>query len=213
MTEPTPPASPPGPPDGRISLKWLADTYGQEQVSALMTAENAAGKRAGSREAVQSVLDRLGYGKVEDLEAAIKAQRDKEAAELSDADRKLREAQEREARVAAREAEAVRREAAARRRAVLLELACPPADLADADALLTARGVTNDADDAAVKAAAEKLKAERPVLFGAAAPPTAPAGTGPSPGGPPRTQGKGAPDWMAQAKQEMIRRGLIREPS
>jgi hypothetical protein len=153
----------------------------QETLSRLLARE----KEQGGRAAVRRLIEQLGFEKADDLAAFVKAQKDAQAAQLSEVERREKAAEEAAAAAAAREAAAVARERAAVRRAALVALGATGTDLTDAERLLT---VEDDADEQAIADAATALKTRRPELFGSA--PTPPPAPGGSPaGGPPARTG------------------------
>ncbi|MFJ1993086.1 hypothetical protein [Streptomyces asiaticus] len=196
----------PGPPPAR--------TFTQDEVAALAAKEKAQGERAGARAALEKFAADNGFSNVDDAKAFIEEARKAREAQLSEQEKREQALAKREQELADRETAAVARERAAARRAVLVGLGATGDDLEDAAALLR---VDDDADDATVQDAAEKLKERRPELFGVAsaappAPSTPPAPGGAPAGGPPARQTPGGKP--GDRGREMARlRGHLREAS
>ncbi|MFE9491391.1 hypothetical protein ACFYNF_33975 [Streptomyces sp. NPDC006641] len=162
-------------------------TFTQAEVEALAAKEKAQGQRAGARTALEEFAAEHGFSNVDDAKTFIAAARKAQDDALTEQEKRERELADREAKAEAREKAAEARERAANRRAVLVGLGATGDDLDDATALLR---VPDDADEATLQDAADKLKARRPELFGAPAPAAAalpPAPAGAPAGGPPRT--------------------------
>ncbi|MEU2755271.1 hypothetical protein [Streptomyces albidoflavus] len=175
----------------------------QETLSRLLAREKSQGERAG----IKQLLEGLDFDTAEDLSTFVKAQRDVEAAALSEVERREREAAQRAEEAERRIAQAAVRERKATRRAALLGLGAHGEDLADAEALLRA-AVPDDADEDAVTEAAEALKKRRPGLFGGAAQPAPAPGGSPAGGGPRRP----APPVPGNSGVDMARRrGYIKD--
>lgn len=171
----------------------------QETLSRLLARE----KEQGGRSAVRRLIEQLGFDKADDLAAFVKAQKDAQAAQLSEVERREKAAADATAAAVAREAAAIGRERAAVRRSALVALGSTGGDLADAERLLA---VDDDADEQAVAAAAAALKTRRPELFGGqATPPPAPGG---SPAGGPPQRGTGVPKLGAAGAEMARRRGF-----
>ncbi|MFF9511567.1 hypothetical protein ACF1BU_33760 [Streptomyces sp. NPDC014724] len=112
------PAQPPTPP---------VRTFTQDEVSQLLAREKQQGARAG----IGDVLAQLGFDKIDDLTAFVKAQKDAEAAQLSEVERREKAAAERAAEAEQRIAAAAARERAAERRTTLVSpRPAPPSLLA-----------------------------------------------------------------------------------
>ncbi|WP_399559274.1 hypothetical protein OH809_45030 (plasmid) [Streptomyces sp. NBC_00873] len=158
-------------------------TFTQAEVEALAAKEKAQGKRSAAKE----LAEKLGFTSIEDTEAFVAAARQAKEAQLTEQEKRERDLADREAKAEAREKAAEARERAANRRAVLVGLGATGDDLDDASALLR---VPDDADEATLQEAADKLKSRRPELFGATPQPAAaalpPAPAGAPAGGPPR---------------------------
>jgi hypothetical protein len=171
---PAPGADPPkpGPPKA----------YSQEDLNRIAAEEKAQGKRAGAREALEKFAADNGFSNVDDAKAFIETARQAHDAALTEQQKKDKELADREAALAAKEAAAAKRAASANRRIALAGLGATGADLEDAEALLR---TPDDADDAALTAAAAALKERRPELFGTPAPATTPGTPPPAPGGAP----------------------------
>jgi hypothetical protein len=153
---------------------------GVPDLGALQAALDQA-KASGTTEASQALLGALGFDRVEDAQAWVKAKRDEEAASLTEMERRERDAEERERRAAEREAAAA---TAARTSAVkdaLRDAGAPREHVADLVALVAVDG---EADEAGITAAVEAVKAKFPALFGV--PGTAPSS---NPSGQPAAQG------------------------
>jgi hypothetical protein len=158
----------------------------QEALNRLLAREKQQGERA----AIRRLVEQLGFTKTDDLTAFVQQQRDAQAAQLSEVERREQAAAEATAAAAAREAQAVARERSAVRRAVLVGLGATGADLRDAELLLV---VADDADEDTVTEAAQALKARRPELFAATSAPVPPAAPGGSPAGGPPPRGANMP--------------------
>ncbi|MEU3783442.1 hypothetical protein [Streptomyces sp900129855] len=185
-TTETPPA-----PEGQVTLS-------QDELSRRFTREKDQGRRAGVRE----LLAQLGFDNVRTLDDFVRAQRDAEQSRLSDLDRREQELTTREQQTAQREAEAAARERDAARRAVLVSLGAAGSELEDA-AVLLARTTDEDADDTALRAAADQLKTRRPELFGQQ--PATPPPSGSPDGGVPGRSGR-TPPRPGSAGLDMARR-------
>lgn len=187
-TPPTPPAGEPGtgtaPKPGPPAPSTVSMT--QDELTALAAKEKSQGERAGARKALEKFAADHGFTTVEDAETFIAAARKAQQDALSEEERRRQELDQREQELAAKEAAAAVRERAAIRKAALLSLGATGTDLEDALALLE-RDLrdTPDADETAVQAAAEALKARREYLFGATAPAPTPNSMPPAPGGAP----------------------------
>ena len=162
-----------------------ARTFTQDEVNAVAAREAAEAKRQATKE----VADRLGVS-VEDAERIIKEHQDRESAALTEAERREREAEARERAAAEREAAAVRRERDARVRAALLsgDKPCRPERV---DMAVPAITIADDADDTALSAAVDEYREKVPEFFTQVSqqqqqtPPGTPSST---PGTPPPTQ-------------------------
>ncbi|MFF3406712.1 hypothetical protein ACFYW8_10930 [Streptomyces sp. NPDC002742] len=152
----------------------------QDALNRLLAREKQQGERA----AIRKLVEQLGFAKTDDLTTFVQQQRDAQAAQLSEIERREQAAAEASAAAAAREAQAIVRERAAVRRSVLVALGATGDDLKDAERLLV---VEDDAGEDTIAEAAEALKVRRPELFAvtAPAPPAAPGGS-PAGGPPPR---------------------------
>ncbi|MFJ4887792.1 hypothetical protein [Streptomyces sp. NPDC088731] len=169
----------PAPPAQRV--------FTQAEMEAVAAKEKAQGQRAGARTALEEFASEHGFSSVDDAKAFIAAARKAQDDALTEQEKRERELADREAKAEAREKAAEARERAANRRAVLVGLGATGDDLDDASALLR---VADDADEATLQDAADKLKTRRPELFGAPTPAAAalpPAPAGAPAGGPPRT--------------------------
>jgi hypothetical protein len=151
----------------------------QDALNRLLAREKQQGERA----AIRKLVEQLGFAKTDDLTTFVQQQRDAQAAQLSEIERREQAAAEASAAAAAREAQAIVRERAAVRRSVLVALGATGDDLKDAERLLV---VEDDAGEDTIAEAAEALKVRRPELFAVTSAPAAPAAPGGSPaGGPP----------------------------
>ncbi|MDQ8706728.1 hypothetical protein RCO28_30275 [Streptomyces sp. LHD-70] len=173
-------------------------TFSQDELSRRFTREKDQGRRAG----VRDLLAQLGFDSARALDDFVRAQRDAEQSRLSDLDRREQELAAREQQAGEREAEAVARERDAARRAVLVGLGAAGTELEDAATLLT-RTTDEEADDAALRKAAEKLKTRRPELFGQQLPALLPSGS--PDGGVPARSGR-TPPRPGTAGLDMARR-------
>ncbi|MFJ7990341.1 hypothetical protein [Streptomyces sp. NPDC096351] len=217
-----PPAlAPPAAPAGLIDRETgLAMT--QDRFTKIMTRENAKGRKALLRElAAASGLeidvdnfDTDAFGKMlkgaEDARKAQLTQDQKTAEELAT---RLQAVTAREEAAQAREEAAAARERETKVRAALGRLGAHDDDQDDAYALVKDK-VAADADDAAIKTAAESLKERRPALFGGTAAPTAlpPAPGGAPAGGPPARTPAGAKDAVREAaRARAVQMGLRRD--
>jgi hypothetical protein len=177
------PADPPkpGPPPGP------AKEFSQEDLDRIAAKEKSQGERAGARKALEELAAELGFSNIDDAKEFVVAGRKAKQDALSEQERREQEVAEREKKAADLIDRAEARERAAIRKDALVRLGATGDDLEDAAALLR---VADDADDQAVREAAEALKERRPELFGAqrtppALPPApggAPAGGSPRPG-------------------------------
>lgn len=193
----------PTPPPGKV--------FTQDEVAALAAKEKSQGERAGARKALEDFAAANGFKSAEDAKAFIETARKAQQDALSEEEKRRAELERREAELTAREAAAVQRERDANRRAVLVGLGATGDDLEDAAALLR---VDADADEQAVREAADKLKERRPELFGArtqtpAAAPTMPPAPGGSPaGGPPSRTPATKDDTKARARKRAEQMGF-----
>lgn len=170
-------------------------TFTQDELNRVAAREKDQGKRVGLSEFATN----LGFTKPDEVEAFIKAARDKEQQGLTEAEKKISEATAKETALAAREAAIAAKEAEVARKGVLIGLGASGVDLEDAIALLR---VADDATDDDVKAAAEALKTRRPELFGAAGATAQDSGTqapAPAPAG--RPAGTQAPQGRQGAQK------------
>ncbi|MDX3075775.1 hypothetical protein [Streptomyces sp. MI02-7b] len=175
----------------------------QEALNRVLAREKQQGERA----AVRKLVEQLGFSKTDDLTAFVQAQRDAQAAQLSEIERREQAAAAATSAAEQRVAQAVARERAAVRRAVLVALGATGDDLKDAERLLA---VEDDADEDAITEAAAALQARRPELFnGSAAALTAPAAPGGSPAGGPPPRGGNVPKPGQQGEAMARRRGYV----
>ncbi|MGW2936103.1 hypothetical protein ACWDA7_30595 [Streptomyces sp. NPDC001156] len=183
-TDPSNQQQPPAP--GIDPAVQPAQVPDQEALNRLLAREKQQGERA----AIRRLVETLGFTKTDDLTSFVQQQRDAQAAQLSEVERREQAAAEATAAAAAREAQAVARERAAVRRAVLVGLGATGADLKDAELLLV---VDDDADEDTVTEAAQALKTRRPELFAQAAAVVPAAAPGGSPAGGPPPRGANVP--------------------
>jgi hypothetical protein len=195
-----PTADPPAPPAAAAE-----QPLDQDALNRLLAREKQQGERA----AVRKLVEQLGFTKTDDLTTFVQQQRDAQAAQLSEIERREQAAEEKLRSAETREAQALVRERAAIRRATLGGLGATGEDLDDA-VLLIDRALHDqlDADEVAVAAAAEQLKERRPELFGPARE-TVPPAPGGSPAGGPPTRGGVPPRRGAAGLERARRRGLI----
>ncbi|MCT9003561.1 hypothetical protein [Streptomyces rhizosphaerihabitans] len=177
-TDPSNQLLPPAPSTDPAAPPTAGPPVDQDALNRLLARE----KQQGERTAIRRLVEQLGFAKTDDLTAFVQQQRDAQAAQLSEIERREQAAAEASAAAAAREAQAVVRERAAVRRSALVAFGATGDDLKDAERLLV---VEDDASEDTIAEAAEALKARRPELF-ATTTPAAPAAPGGSPaGGPP----------------------------
>jgi len=189
---PAPNTDPAGPP---------AQVPDQEALNRLLAREKQQGERA----AIRKLVEQLGFTKTDDLTTFVQQQRDAQAAQLSEVERREQAAAEASAQAAAREAQAVARERAAVRRAALVALGATGDDLKDAERLLA---VEDDADEDTITEAATALKARRPELF-ATTVPVPPAAPGGSPAGGPPPRGANMPKPGQHGADMARQRGFV----
>ncbi|MGV9226414.1 hypothetical protein ACWDPF_27520 [Streptomyces albogriseolus] len=204
-----PPADPPKPSPPPAAPE-TGKQFTQEELERIAAREKSQGERAGARKALEDFAAEHGFSNVDDAKAFIAAARQAEEAKKSEEQRLRDELERIKAEAAAREAAAIARERAANRRALLAGLGATGDDLEDAAALLR---VDDDADEAAVREAAEKLKERRPELFGSRPAPQAsplPPAPGGAPAGAPPTRSAG--DKTGNRGLEMARlRGHLKD--
>ncbi|TDC77510.1 hypothetical protein [Streptomyces hainanensis] len=191
---PAPPAATPVPVPAVEDTPVISMT--QEQFSRRCTSEKDQGRRAG----VRDLLVQLGFDTVTSLQEALQTKTSPPAPaagpQLTDLERREREAGQREASLVQREAALAERERQVARRAVLADLGAAGDDLDDAAVLLDG-AVGPEADEEAVARAADEIKRRRPGFFAQpSTPPPAPAGgpagaVPPRPAGPAETPGAG----------------------
>ncbi|WP_405526742.1 hypothetical protein OG426_30275 [Streptomyces canus] len=202
-TDPSNQQIPPGPTADPAAPP--AQPLDQDALNRLLAREKQQGERA----AVRKLVEQLGFTKTDDLTTFVQQQRDAQAAQLSEIERREQAAEEKLRSAETREAQALTRERAAIRRAALGGLGATGDDLDDA-VLLIDRALHDqpDADETAVAAAAEQLKERRPELFGSVRVTVPPAPGGSPAGGPPKRGG--IPPRRGAAGLDMARRrGLI----
>ena len=202
--DPPKPSPPPAAPD-------TGKQFTQEELERIAAREKSQGERAGARKALEELAQELGFTNPDDVKTFVATARKAQQDALSEEERRRQELERREAELAAREAAAIARERAANRRAVLVGLGATGDDLEDAAALLR---VDDDADETAVREAAEKLKERRPELFGTRpAPQTSPLP--PAPGGapagaPPSRATPSKDDAKTRARQLAVKMGYAK---
>ncbi|MGV2914724.1 hypothetical protein [Streptomyces alfalfae] len=187
-------------------------TITQRRLNVLMKSEKEEGRRAALRTVAESAgLDPETFDPARFADILKQAEQDRQQ-KLSDEQRRAEELEARQKALEAREAAAAEREAAAaardrdsRVRAALVRLGATGDDLEDAAALMR---IPDDADDAAITEAADKLKERRGELFGAPpaqALPPAPSGA-PAAGNAPRqpAPGKNSVKDAARARAEAM---------
>ncbi|GHG33007.1 hypothetical protein GCM10018777_56260 [Streptomyces albogriseolus] len=204
-----PPADPPKPSPPPASPEPVKQ-FTQEELERIAAREKSQGERAGARKALEELAQELGFTNPDDVKTFVATARKAQQDALSEEERRRQELERREAELAAREAAAIARERAVNRRAVLAGLGATGDDLEDAAALLR---VDDDADETAVREAAEKLKERRPELFGtrpAAQTSPLPPAPGGAPAGAPPTRSAG--DKTGNRGLEMARlRGHLKD--
>ncbi|MGI5139307.1 MULTISPECIES: hypothetical protein [unclassified Streptomyces] len=176
----------------------------QEALNRLLAREKQQGERA----AIRRLVEQLGFTKTEDLTTFVQQQRDAQAAQLSEIERREQAAADAATAAAAREAQAIARERAAVRRAALVALGATGEDLKDAERLLA---VDDDADEDAITEAAQALKVRRPELFAATAAAVPPAAPGGSPAGGPPPRGSNMPKPGQHGADIARRRGFVKD--
>ncbi|GAA2656893.1 hypothetical protein [Streptomyces vastus] len=189
-------------------------TIPQDELSRRFAREKDQGRRAG----VRDLLGQLGFESAKALTEYVESQRqaeqqqkDAEQARLSEVERREQAAAERERQAQERESAATAREREAARRAVLVGLGATGTELEDA-AVLLARELEPDADDATLTQTAEDLKQRRPELFGARllqAPAPPPSG---SPSNVPGRSGSTPPQPGQCGREIARRRGHLKNP-
>ena len=202
--EPPKPSPPPASPEP-------VKQFSQEELERIAAREKSQGERAGARKALEDFAAEHGFNNVDDAKAFIAAARQAEEAKKTEEQKRQEELDRREAELAAREAAAIARERAANRRAVLVGLGATGDDLEDAAALLR---VADDADETAVREAAEKLKERRPELFGTRPAPQAsplpPAPGGAPAGAPPARTTPSKDDAKTRARELAVKMGYAK---
>lgn len=189
-------------------------TFTQRRLNVLMKGEKEEGRRAAFRTVAEAAgldPDTFDPAKFADMfkqaEEARQAQMSEEQRRAEELAQKERDLEARVAAAEAKVAEAAKRDRESRIRAALVRLGATGDDLDDAVALMR---VADDADDAAITAAADALKGRRGELFGATPPSTLPpAPSGAPAGGPPaRTPAGGKDAINTAARQRAIDMGL-----
>jgi hypothetical protein len=188
-----------------------AKQFTQDDLDRIAAREKAQGKRS----ALKEFAEARGFTSIEDAEEFIEAARKTQQDALSEDEKRRQELERREQEAEAKMAAAVSRERDAIRKAAVMGLGATGDDLADALALLDRDlAAQPDADEAAVTAAAEALKARRPALFGTAPAQHTPQTLPPAPGGAPAGGGpRSQPtkdDVQARARQRAEQMGFRR---
>lgn len=193
-----PPAPAPGPPADPPRPGPPADPplFTQADIDRIAVREKAQGKRS----ALADFAKEQGYNSIEDTEAFLAAARKAKDDQLSETEKREKDLADREKALEAERTTLASEKAATRREKALARLGATGDDLDDAAVILERdlRAAGDDVDDAALTAAAEALKARRPMLFGTTVPavpgtpPPAPGGA-PAGGPPPRTAAGGKP--------------------
>jgi hypothetical protein len=132
-------------------------TVPQDQVTAIAARERAQGERA----AAAKVAEALGMT-VEEAKTFIDGAKERERAAMTEADRKLAEATDKEKAATAATAKAAEREHNANVRVALIDAGVPKAKAERAARLVDA---AIGADDAAIKTSIESLKGDWPEMF------------------------------------------------
>jgi hypothetical protein len=166
-----PPAAPPAPPAAAPDLAGLQKVIDDAKAN-------------GQTEATATVLQALGFEKLEDAQAFVTAKREADNAQLTEVERREQAAAAREAAAAQREQAAAEKARRADIRAALLTAGAPADNVAD---LVDLVKVPDEADDAAITAAVETVKTKFGALFAASTtpPPATPPGPSSLPGGTP----------------------------
>ncbi|MFF3565358.1 hypothetical protein ACFYXS_35470 [Streptomyces sp. NPDC002574] len=202
-TDPSNQQLPPGPVTDLAGPPTVGHPLDQEALNRLLAREKQQGERA----AVRKLVEQLGFAKTDELTAFVQSQRDAQAAQLSEIERREQAAAAATTAAEQREAQAIVRERAAIRRAALVALGATGDDLLDAERLLV---VEDDADEDAIAEAAAALQTRRPELFSAPAPDLVPpAAPGGSPAGDPPARGANMPKPGQQGEAMARRRGYI----
>lgn len=191
-------------------------TLSQDDLTALAAKEKSQGERAGARKALTDLATELGFTSIDDAKTFVTTTRQAQQDALTEDEKRKAELDRRESELLAREQAAIAAKRSADQRALLVGLGATGDDLTDAVALLQA-GLAADADEQAVKDAAEALKARRPELFGAKAPSTPPPTLPPAPsgapaGGPPARTGTAAKDAVRAAARKRAEEMGLRRP-
>lgn len=181
--------------------------FDQDAVNRMLAREKDQGEKA----AMSAVAEKLGMS-IDDAKAFIEQKKQADQAAMSEADRRLAEATERENKAAQREAAAAVREHEAAVSAALLQARLDPDRLARARKLVEA---DPGADEKTIADAVTQLKKDEPAWFAAVAagPPAGDPGT-PAAGGAPAPRGGGAGKSLTErARDEALRRGVIKQPA
>jgi DNA-binding transcriptional MerR regulator len=173
-------------------------TFTQAELDRIAGRERAQGKRA----AEQAFAADLGMS-VEEVKAALKAKNDADLAAMSEADRKLAEANDLVKTATAREAAAAARDRSADIRAALADADVPSKVAGRLLSLVDAELGGNPADADHIAAAIEAVKTDLPALFAPAADPQTQVR-------PPNGDPRGKPPAGGQATVTAIQRGADR---
>lgn len=183
-------------------------TFSQDQLDQIIGQRTAQVQRT----AAKALLDDLGFSSKADLERFVKAAKDVERAQMTEAERLSAEAKE------LIDAARIERETyAARTHNLAVREALIEAGVAPAKAARAVKLVETDigADDTTIRTAVETVRAEFPELFGTGPAPKA-TSSEPSPGGPPPQRNTGQTPWergRAEAQARMAARGQLPVPA
>lgn len=195
----------------------------QERFAQNMAKERRAGRHAALREIAEAAgitdfdldtFDASRFGQMfKEAQAARQAQLTEEQRQAEALEQQAKELADREAKAQQLIADAQRRDRETRIRSALVRLGATGEDLDDAAALIR---VPDDADDAAIAEAADKLKERRSELFGvspAPKPGTLPPAPGGAPAGaPPARTVPSKDDAKARALARAQAMGYARKP-
>lgn len=200
---PTPPA-PPAPPADQGGTITLTQAQLDAQAKGIRTEAERSAKKA----AEKAIADSLGVS-IEDAKKIIADRKTEQEAAKTEAQRAIDAAKVREDAATARESAAAAKERQTDAKAALLAAGIKLPEKAEDRAKKLSRATSlllaeagDEADEAAINAAAETLKAEMPELFGAV------SGGAPSgdPSGVPKPGGAGQPVGIEAGRQRSIAR-------
>lgn len=193
--------TPPAPPAGDAAAQAAAAEQARRD------AEAKGIRKEAERKAAKDLADSLGMS-VDDAKKLIADRKAEQEAAQSESEKAVNAAKERERLADEREAKAAAKERQTDAKAALLAAGIKLPEKAEDRAKKLSRATSlllaeagDDADEAAIAAAAETLKAEMPELFGAPAGNGAPSG---DPSGGPKPGGKGAPVGIEAGRQRSI---------